>query len=170
MLITLVFKYDLDNTELTMENLDSLTAGDAEIGFSFVSKNDQSLIKYLRFGYEIYENEECITRKHFPIDGMKYHHVDNSPMNLMPFKIKPVTTYKILGWVDTPDGQRHSKTIQLSDLYPPKPFPSWIWNGEDWDAPVPRKFDKPYIWDETTQTWQEDLTTPPVMFAGYEVE
>lgn len=37
---------------------------------------------------------------------------------------------------------------------PPQPYPSWIWNGVGWEAPVPMPTDgEPYTWNEQTQTW-----------------
>jgi hypothetical protein len=41
---------------------------------------------------------------------------------------------------------------------PPKPYPSWELDEETctWQPPTPYPNDgKSYIWDETTQTWQE---------------
>jgi hypothetical protein len=35
---------------------------------------------------------------------------------------------------------------------PPSPFPSWVWNGDEWEAPVPKP-DGDYYWDESTQSW-----------------
>lgn len=46
---------------------------------------------------------------------------------------------------------------------PPQPFPSWTLNEDTclWDAPVAYPDDeKPYLWDEETQTWVE--IAPPV--------
>jgi hypothetical protein len=34
----------------------------------------------------------------------------------------------------------------------PSPFPSWVWNGDEWEAPVPKP-DGDYYWDENTQSW-----------------
>ncbi len=37
---------------------------------------------------------------------------------------------------------------------PPKPYPSWVWSGDSWNAPVAMPSDgKPYAWNEETQTW-----------------
>lgn len=36
----------------------------------------------------------------------------------------------------------------------PKTYASWVWNGSDWEAPIPMPTDgKDYQWDETTDTW-----------------
>lgn len=37
--------------------------------------------------------------------------------------------------------------------YPPKPYPSWVWDGiSSWRAPVPNKYGDD-IWDEVQQQW-----------------
>ena len=35
----------------------------------------------------------------------------------------------------------------------PSPFPSWVWNGDEWEAPVPKP-DGNYYWDETAGEWK----------------
>lgn len=37
----------------------------------------------------------------------------------------------------------------------PSPYTSWIWNGLDWEAPVPKPGNN-YHWDESSQTWVKD--------------
>lgn len=42
---------------------------------------------------------------------------------------------------------------------PPQPYPSWVWNGTQWVAPVPMPdYGGPWVWDETTQSWIEQVT------------
>ncbi len=43
---------------------------------------------------------------------------------------------------------------------PPKPFPSWVWGGDSWNAPVIMPTEGgPYAWNEDTQTW-DTIPTP----------
>ena len=50
-----------------------------------------------------------------------------------------------IGWIDTPDGLR-----------PEQPYPSWVWGGEWWEAPVEYPSDGgSYVWDEDTVSWVE---------------
>jgi hypothetical protein len=47
-------------------------------------------------------------------------------------------------------------SVELDAFIPPKPYPSWLLNINtcQWQAPVPYPNDqKPYIWDEATQSW-----------------
>jgi hypothetical protein len=43
-------------------------------------------------------------------------------------------------------------------FYPPKPFPSWVWNAEKkcWDSPIGHPTDESKTtWNETDQQWDE---------------
>jgi hypothetical protein len=43
-------------------------------------------------------------------------------------------------------------TVEVDGLRPPSPYSSWVWNGDEWEAPVPEP-DGDYYWDEGTQSW-----------------
>lgn len=43
-------------------------------------------------------------------------------------------------------------TVEADGLRPPQPYPSWTWNGSEWDAPVPQP-DGPHYWDESAGEW-----------------
>lgn len=43
---------------------------------------------------------------------------------------------------------------------PPQPYPSWTWDGESWQPPVPMPTDPgAWSWDEDAQEWVD--VTPP---------
>ena len=50
---------------------------------------------------------------------------------------------------------------ELDIFLPPKPYPSWVANGETcvWEAPIPMPDDaspdKPYGWNEDSGAWEE---------------
>lgn len=47
---------------------------------------------------------------------------------------------------------------QADAFIPPKPYPSWLLNTQNyqWNPPIPYPNDgKSYVWDETTQSWVE---------------
>jgi|694.fasta_scaffold24360_10 hypothetical protein len=47
---------------------------------------------------------------------------------------------------------------ETNKFYPPKPFPSFVWDEENatWEAPIPLPTDnKMYEWSEATQSWTE---------------
>ena len=47
-------------------------------------------------------------------------------------------------------------TVEKDGLRPPAPYPSWVWDGEGWQAPVEYPSDgNTYTWDEDTVSWVE---------------
>lgn len=63
-----------------------------------------------------------------------------------------------IGWYWSAE---HNKYIM------PSPFPSWVFDGENWNAPTPRPedADKIYVWNEDTTSWVE-LTIPEIAPQG----
>ena len=46
-------------------------------------------------------------------------------------------------------------TVEEDGLRPPSPYPSWVWDGSEWVAPVPMPDDGgAYLWDEDAQDWK----------------
>lgn len=43
---------------------------------------------------------------------------------------------------------------------PPQPYPSWVWNVDKWDAPLPLPTDAIYSWDEETISWKFERNHP----------
>jgi len=43
-------------------------------------------------------------------------------------------------------------TVEDEGLRPPAPFSSWSWDGQAWQAPVPKP-DGEFIWDEDAGDW-----------------
>jgi len=42
----------------------------------------------------------------------------------------------------------------LDAFIPPKPYPSWLWVNNKWEAPIPKPNDELiYDWSEESQTW-----------------
>lgn len=51
-------------------------------------------------------------------------------------------------------------TVEADGYRPPSPFQSWVWNGTEWEAPVPRPTETgAWVWDEDAQEWID--TSPP---------
>ena len=49
-----------------------------------------------------------------------------------------------------------SESVLAWTEYPNKPYESWTYNGEYWEAPVEYPNDaQPYVWNEKTLTWEE---------------
>jgi hypothetical protein len=166
----LILKCDLITSQLTVENANNLEVGNNDLGFSFVSNTPHTLIKHIRFGLEIYTEEKCVLNINFPKNMANYLIVDCNPFEIIQFEIKINTNYQIKHWVEMPGKLRIENSFNIGAMYPKKPFPSWVWNGEEWEAPIVKKFDKPTRWNEEKKIWEDDPETPVNMFPGYEVE
>lgn len=99
--------------------------------------------------------------------------VDNSPGEWIQ------TSYNTRGGTHYgPDGQPSGKEAlrknyagigysydRTRDAFiPPKPFASWVLDEFSclWNPPVPRPTDdKPYVWNESNQTWDEVVVPEP---------
>jgi hypothetical protein len=40
-----------------------------------------------------------------------------------------------------------------TQFIPPSPYPSWVWNLDKWEPPVPCPEGTNYIWDELQKNW-----------------
>ena len=58
-------------------------------------------------------------------------------------------------WIDTNVniGIGYDYNADTNTFTPPKPFPSWVWNGSAWVAPV-NKPDSMLKWNEINQSWE----------------
>jgi hypothetical protein len=50
---------------------------------------------------------------------------------------------------------------EINGYRPPSPFPSWVWNVVQWEAPI-AKPEGDYSWNEETQTWDEITQEEPL--------
>jgi hypothetical protein len=134
----------------------------------FHSDQEISNIKDIQFGYQLSDKNTVLQSSQFPPGKIVYECADRTPVQTVILNIENSTEYDLIVWVMTSQGNRSEDTLKLAKMLPPKPYPSWTWNGEEWEAPVPKKYDQPYQWNETTLQWDYDPTTPSV-FPGYEV-
>lgn len=51
-------------------------------------------------------------------------------------------------------GIGHIYDPAIQDFLSPKPFPSWVQNGNQWEAPV-AKPEGDWLWEESTGSWVE---------------
>ena len=165
----IIFQFNKDKNILSKKT-EKLSIGLTEICISFCSDKHMTHIKGIRFGYELFKDDERIHRNDYPPRAVVYEYTDKSPIVTAPFELEADTRYTVIGWVEIPGKPRIQEQVEIDNMYPDKPFPSWQWNGTEWEAPKPKKFDAPYIWNESSQEWEIDEMTPFVSTPGYEVE
>lgn len=143
--------------------------GSIDLGICFESEKKYSNITGLEFDILVKSNSEIIIQNSFPPPGVIYEMTDNTPLITLPLETKADKDYYV--FIDVKyHGCTNSIEYVIPASRPPKPYPSWKWNGEEWEAPVPKKWDRAYNWDEENQVWVEDPNMPPIAVADYEVE
>lgn len=59
-------------------------------------------------------------------------------------------------WVESPVKVGAGYVLWEEGLRPPRPYPSWVWDGSSWVAPVSYPEDGGvYEWDESVPGWVE---------------
>ena len=131
-----------------------------EIGFV-----DQGPVVYftnLKFGYTLSSDGAVVEMQAYPPQGTKYIQTDQEYIVTHRLNLHPETAYSLFLWAEN-DGVRHEYTHDFVAPRPSQPFPSWIWNGVVWEAPVPTPQDENYYWwDEATLAWVQYENEVPV--------
>ena len=56
-------------------------------------------------------------------------------------------------WIDSEEKVGAGWEMHGERLRPVAPFPSWLWDGESWCAPVAAPEDAECVWDEDNMVW-----------------
>ena len=137
---------------VTEENLDSFYT-DLCIGFTY----QEQIINFkgLKFGFTLTSNDIIVDTQSYPPEGMVYLQSDQEYLTTYRLNIQPETAYSLFLWSEN-DEKRSEYTYNFITPRPSQPYPSWIWNGEIWEAPVPYPQDNEfYLWNEDTQQWKK---------------
>lgn len=153
--------FQTQNWLVTEEELSSHYA-DLCIGFT----DQEPIVDFinLRFGYTLSSNDTELQTQSYPPEGVEYIQTDQEYLTVDTLNLQPETSYSLFLWAEN-DGKRYEYTYNFTTPRPPQPYPSWIWNGEIWEAPVPYpEDDKYYQWNEDTQEWEEIVISVPFDF------
>ena len=140
------------NWSIQYEDLSSHYA-DLQIGFT----EDAPIVEFtnLQFGFTLTSNGEIVDEQSYPPKNVKYIRSDQKYLINHRLKFKPDTYYSLFLWAENA-----SIRIEHTELFktpkPPQPYPSWSWDGETWNSPVPYPDDTEnyYEWNEDEQEWQ----------------
>lgn len=140
------------NWSLTIE---SLASNYADLFISFTNEAPVVEFRNLKFGYELKQGENIKKYGMFPPAGVRYVRSDQSYLVVERLTFKPDQTYTLFLWAEN-YGRRFEKEFEFTTPLPVQPYPSWIWNDEQWSAPVPYPNNGTrYRWNEESQTWVE---------------
>lgn len=107
----------------------------------------------LAFGLAISRNGGAPETHGFPPPGVTYRSTDQDLLTALQVRWRPDDTVDLEVWITNAGitrRARHSLTVPR----PPRPFPSWTWDGNGWAAPVPYPDDGGwYDWDEAEGAW-----------------
>ena len=144
--------FETSNWEVSFEDL-APTYADLFIGFT-----DESPVvefKDLKFKYELKQDGNIKQYGVFPPAGVKYVRTDQPYIVAERLNLQTETEYELYLWAENA-GETFEHTVTFTTPRPAQPYPSWTWDGERWNPPVPYPDDdKFYQWDEETQTWVE---------------
>jgi len=125
----------------------------ADLRIGFTDEEPTVEFKNLKFGFELKHNDEIIDSKNWPPENIKYRRTDQMFLVNHRLKFNPDTDYELFIWAEN-NGIRAEKTYMFTTPIPPQPYPSWVWDGQIWNSPIPYPTDgNDYTWDEDSQTW-----------------
>lgn len=139
-----------DNIWVFNKENDFAYSYDLYIGFT--DGNNTVKFNNLIFTIDIFENNELKNSYTFPKGLTQYIETDQPFIESVRIRTKPETNYTI---------KINSTNNNISSLgeynfyidKPPQPYPSWIWENDNWHAPVPYPEDGDYDWDEENGNW-----------------
>ena len=91
---------------------------------------------------------------HLPPPGVRYRRTDQDVLATGRATWQPDQQINITAWCRTRAGHEVTAETHFTAPRPAQPYPSWIWQGGDWAAPVAMPQDETAFWDETAGRWQ----------------
>lgn len=144
--------FETQNWEVTFKNL---AHNRANLFIGFTDRSPIIEFKNLKFKYELRQGNVVKQSGVFPPPGVKYIRTDQSYIAVEQLNFEMETKYELYLWAEN-DGKSFETTVAFTTPRPVQPYPSWIWDSESWNPPVPypeNDTDNFYTWDEDTQTW-----------------
>ena len=134
---------------------DELAPHYADLFVGFTEDAPVVEFKDLKFGYELRQGDNIKKYGVFPPYGIKYIRSDQPYLVVERLFFRPETDYTLWLWCEN-NGQRFEQTFDFTTPIPAQPYPSWVWGGDQWNAPVEMPDDGNYYkWDEDTLSWVE---------------
>jgi hypothetical protein len=125
-----------------------------DFGFSFVQGADERMYPdNLSFGYTVTVNGDEAESLSWPPSNIVIRELSRNRVFFYRVDAKPDDEVVLSVWASNAGGMITGET-EFVIPRPEQPYPSWVWNGEGWEAPVEYPDDgESYIWDEESQSW-----------------
>lgn len=121
----------------------------------YLGLNDWSgTVEYesLSFGFSISDGETVLASDEWPRPNVRYISSDQSYIEPVGIGCTPDTVYILTLWSEQ-GGERYEATYSFQTPRPRRPYPSWSWEGAQWQPPFPPPDDGDWEWDEDGQQW-----------------
>lgn len=136
-------------------DIEDLAPNYADLFISFTDQAPVVEFKNLKFGFELKQGDNIKQYGVYPPAGVRYVRTDQEYLTVDRLNLQTEQTYTLFLWAEN-NGERFEKEFEFTTPRPKQPYPSWTWDGEIWNPPVPRPDDdKLYEWDEEAQNWVE---------------
>lgn len=150
----IIAKDDLEKNNWKIQ-FDNLSSHYADLQIGFTKEKPIVTFKGLKFGFTLKQGEQIIDTQTYPPKGVVYLSTDQEYVVTHRLKFKPDLEYQLFLWAEN-----DKKSIQHTETFttpkPLQPYPSWTWDGETWNPPIPYPQDgKDYQWDEDSLSWIE---------------
>lgn len=148
--MSILAKLNLADGQWTTNVQPESPSPDVEIGFHH--NGSRAEFDNLAFGFTVTVDGDEKYVASYPPAGAKYissdqRYISNDRVTLL---YDDEATLSI--WAENA-GQRYEHSVDFVVPRPEQPYPSWVWNGEWWDPPVPYPDEGFYVWDEEAQEW-----------------
>lgn len=97
-----------------------------------------------------------------PPKGVKFKRTSSRVLSSVSVSWKPFQTVKVTAWMRDTHGQEQTVTETFETPRPDQPYPSWVWDGSQWEPPVPQPAGSGWLWDEEHGDWALHINNPSV--------
>lgn len=155
--------YSVTSKEWLVQRL-NFSHGTSELKFIFRSAEEFTYFTDLKFGFVLTKSVsgEKLYEENYPDQG-EFEGSDGSALVTVEVKLIAGDAYDLFVYAEN-SGERTEHTLSFTVPFPEKPYDSWIWQNETWNAPVEKPGDGPAIWNESTRQWD---APPPAPSASY---
>ncbi|MAE54298.1 MAG: hypothetical protein CMI20_09395 [Opitutae bacterium] len=164
--LTIVYNLTTERWQITK---DLKPTNDVVFNFGF-EKDGFDVIQFngLKFGLQLWRTTNAIpdlvcTRDYPKKKGIGYNRLEGKILETDESLVLSIADDFRLELYAENDGKRSEFTYEFTVPMPSQPYPSWKWNGRDWEPPIDQPDDTEYIdyiWDETTRSWKSNAADP----------
>ena len=130
------------------------TGGTSEIKLLVFSSEELTPARDLKFGYILYKNGAVLIDKKFPEFGY-FETISREPVDVAQHEFLADHEYVIKLQAELGEEKIEQETT-FTVPRPTSPYPSWVWDGDKWAAPVEQPntlYPFITIWNETERKW-----------------